>query len=319
MRLSARKIGSKSTSPCPGETKSQPRPGSPKFEVAAEDRRPPVERALRVLDVDVEDPVRELVDERRRLEELMLEVARVEVDPEARRSPIASSALRGRHEVVGDLGRVHLEREAHALGLEDVDDRPPALGELLVAALDLAEVVGRERVEEVPDRRAGEARDDLDAELRSGPRGVHHPLGGPLRARLGLAVAPDLGREHALVARGDRVAHGLADEVVADRPDAAGRGGRAARAAPSRSRGPRPPARRRSDRPSTRARGRRSPTRRTSPPAPSSGKSAHWPVKSVTGLAMSFLLLRSTPMLARRRARATAHPGSGCRADRTRA
>ncbi len=30
MRLSARKIGSKSTSPCPGETKSQPRPGWPK-------------------------------------------------------------------------------------------------------------------------------------------------------------------------------------------------------------------------------------------------------------------------------------------------
>ena len=44
--------------------------------------------------------------------------------------------LARRDEVVGDLGRVHLEREPHALGLEHVDDRPPALGELLVAALD---------------------------------------------------------------------------------------------------------------------------------------------------------------------------------------
>ena len=108
-------------------------------EVAAEDRRPPVERALRVLDVDVEDPGRELVDERRRLQELMLEMAGVEVDPEARPVADRRERLARRHEVVGDLGRVDLEREAHALGLEDVDDRPPALGELLVAALDLAE------------------------------------------------------------------------------------------------------------------------------------------------------------------------------------
>ena len=123
-------------------------------------------------------------------------------------------------EVVGDLGRVDLEREAHALGLEDVDDRAPALGELLVAALDRREVVGRERVEEVPDRRAGEAGDDVDAELRRGPRGVHHPLGRPLPHAFGLAVAPDLGREHRPVAVVDRVADGLADEVLADRPAA---------------------------------------------------------------------------------------------------
>ena len=98
-------------------------------------------------------------------------------------------------EVVGDLGRVDLEREAHALGLEDVDDRAPLLRERLVAALDLVEVVGRERVEHVPDRRAGEARDHVDAELRGGAGGVLHPLGGALLHAGGVAVAPDLGRQ----------------------------------------------------------------------------------------------------------------------------
>jgi hypothetical protein len=96
-----------------------------------------------------------------------------------------------------------LEREAHALGVEDVDDRPPALGEVLVAALDLRPVVRRERVEHVPHRRPGEARDDLHAELRRGRGGVLHPLGGAGAHALGIAVAPHLGRQHALVARVD--------------------------------------------------------------------------------------------------------------------
>ena len=72
----------------------------------------------------------------------------------------------------------------------------------------------------MPDRRAGEAGDDVDAELRGGAGGVLHLLGGALAHAFGVAVAPDLGREHGLVAGVDRVADGLADEVVADRPAA---------------------------------------------------------------------------------------------------
>jgi hypothetical protein len=51
-----------------------------------------------------------------------------------------------------------------------------------------------------------------------------HPVGGiavedgaPAHA-LRVAVAPDHGRQHALMARVDRVAHGLAGQVRADRP-----------------------------------------------------------------------------------------------------
>ena len=148
----------------------------------------------------------------------MREVRGVEVDAEALAVPDRVERLPRRGEVVGDLGRVHLEREAHALLVEHVDDRVPALGEVLVAALDVVPVVGRERVEHVPDGRAGEAGHDLDAEPRGGPRRVLHLLGGPLPDALRVAVAPDVLGQDALVARVDRVADGLADEVRADRP-----------------------------------------------------------------------------------------------------
>ena len=38
--------------------------------------------------------------------------------------------LAGGHEVVRNLGRVHLETETYAILVEDVDDRVPALGKL---------------------------------------------------------------------------------------------------------------------------------------------------------------------------------------------
>ena len=71
----------------------------------------------------------------------------------------------------------------------------------------------------MPDRRAGEAVDDVDAELRA-PRArvsVIPSARAPAHA-LRIAVAPDVGRQDRLVALVDPVAHGLADEVVADRP-----------------------------------------------------------------------------------------------------
>ena len=186
--------------------------------MAAEDRRAPVQVPDRVLDVHVVDAVGELGHERGAVEELVLEVRRVEVDAEALATADRLQRPARGDEVVGDLGRVDLEREAHALGVEDVDDRRPALGEVLVAALDVGEVVRRERIEHVPDRRAGEAGHDLDAELRGGARGVLHPLGRALAHALGLSVAPHLRRQHAFMTAVDRVADRLAHEVVADRP-----------------------------------------------------------------------------------------------------
>ncbi len=199
----------------------------------------------------------------RRVEELVDEVARVEVDAEARAAVDRRPACGGGHEVVGDLGRVDLEREAHALGVEDVDDRPPALGELLVAAVDRGEVVRRERVEQVPDRRAGEAGHLRDAERARRRARCPSSARPPRRARPPGRRRP---RPPAAGSPGGARRSGrrrLADEVRADRP--------AAEPVPleqrpplrrARSRSRRAPGRPRSGRPSTRARDRRSPSRR---------------------------------------------------------
>ena len=201
-------------------------------QVPAEDRAAAVEALDRVLDVHVVDAVGELGHERGAVEELVLEVRRVEVDPEALAVVERVQRLARGDEVVGDLGRVDLERELHALGVEDVDDRDEALGELLVAALDLREVVGRE---------ASRARCQIGEPVK--PVTVVTPSRAAARAvSLSFSAARwrtpsgspsphTSGGTHALVAAVDRVADRLADEVVADRPDLEVVARRAARAA----------------------------------------------------------------------------------------
>jgi hypothetical protein len=202
----------------PGRDEVPPALALAEVQVRGQDRAAAVEAALRVLDVYVVDPIRELGHECGRVEELRGEVARVEVDAEALAPVDRLERAPGGDEVVGDLGGVDLEPEADALRVEDVDDRAPALRELLVAAVDLGEVVRRERVELVPDRRTGEAVHLGDPERGRGARRFLHPLGRALPHPLAFAVAPDLRRNDRAVALVDRVAHRLADEVRADRP-----------------------------------------------------------------------------------------------------
>src|SRR4029450_8231272 len=95
--------------------------------------------------------------------------------------------------------------------------RPP-YGEVLVGALDLAEVVRGERVEEMPDRRTREPVPLCHSEPRGRPGRVLHALRGAFPYAALLAVAPDVRRKNRLVARVDAVTDGLADEVCAGRP-----------------------------------------------------------------------------------------------------
>src|SRR5690349_19964110 len=101
-----------------------------------EDRAESAQSLPRVFDVNVLDPVGELERELRGVEMLMREVAGIELDPEASATIDSVKGLARADEVVRDLGRVHLEPEAHAFGVEHVDDRRPRVGELLVPALD---------------------------------------------------------------------------------------------------------------------------------------------------------------------------------------
>ena len=115
---------------------------------------------------------------------------------------------------------MHLVREADPDLVEHVEDRIPAVREVLVARVDSLLRHRREHRDVLPDTRPGEAHDGLDAELRGESRGVLHLLGRSLTYPFRVTVAPHLIGEDVAVALIDRVvAHGLALEVVRDGPD----------------------------------------------------------------------------------------------------
>src|SRR5215204_1656616 len=192
--------------------------GAAEVQVASQYAPAAVQPLAAVLDVEVVDPIGELLDERCGVEELVGEVARVEVDTEALAVADGVESLAGAYEVVGDLRGVHLQAPPDALLVEDVDDRVPALREVLVAALYLLEVVGRERVEQVPDARSRKAVDLRYPKAGRGPGSVHDLLGGTPAHAFRVAVAPHVGRKRRPVAGVYGVADRLADQVGAYGP-----------------------------------------------------------------------------------------------------
>ena len=175
--------------------------------------------------------------------------------------------------------------------VEHVQDRVPAIGEVLVAGLDHCRRHGRESGQQVPDLGAGEAVDHLHAELGRGAGRVLDLLGGALAHAFRLAVAPDARGQDALVPLVNRViAHALADQMGADGEAPSGRTCPAGRASRGRSES------------FSRAlsTSKWSPQQASSRPSKPqalafsasvfSGRSAHWPVKRVTGRAIAFLL-----------------------------
>ena len=150
------------------------------------------------------------------VDHLPVQVAGVEVEAEL--GPVADrlQGALGGVDVEGDLGRVDLQRELDAALLEDVEDRVPSVGEQLESVVDGGIRHRGERVEQMPDGRAGEAVDHLDAQLLRGPRRVLHLLDGPLG--LLLRVAADVRRHPVIGPRVVVVEHELAGQVVRDRP-----------------------------------------------------------------------------------------------------
>src|SRR6202042_2133474 len=104
------------------------------------------------------------------------EVARVEVEAEA--LPVADrvEGASGGPVVVGDLTRVDLVGEAHPHLVEDVDDRVPALGKILVPSVDHLWRHGGKSGQGDPDGGPGEAHHRPGAKAGSGPGGVFHLL-----------------------------------------------------------------------------------------------------------------------------------------------
>src|SRR5689334_2327439 len=101
--------------------------------------------------MNVVNAVGEVEDEGVAVEELVGEMARVKINTEAGAVADGVERLTGGDEIIGDLGRVNFQAELDPFLVEHVNDRVPAVGKILVAALDLGEVVRREGVEHVPD------------------------------------------------------------------------------------------------------------------------------------------------------------------------
>ena len=108
----------------------------------------------------------------------------------------------------------------------------PLVGEIVASRRRPSSAVGGGIADDVgPERRAGEAADDADAELLGGLHRGQHLLGGPLAARRRARRRPRRNRAGACDARSSmRIADRLADAVIAEHRARAGRAGRAGRA-----------------------------------------------------------------------------------------
>ena len=185
-------------------------------QVAGENPALAIQPDDRVLHVDVENPVGEFANKPGGVHALPDQVAGIEIEAEFRPEIEGLQRPLRRVEIEGDLGRVHFEGEFHATLAEHVEDRVPTLGQELKTGVDHGGRHRRERVEQVPDARAGETVDHLDAELLRRAGGVLHVLGRASADALRPAVAPDVGGQDRLVPGVDMVQDRLAGQVVAD-------------------------------------------------------------------------------------------------------
>src|SRR5262249_28620189 len=101
---------------------------------------------------------------------------------------------------------MHLEGEFDAAFAVRVENRVPFLGEV-AKTLDNRGLSRRRVTDHIgPERRAGEASDDADADSLSSTGGRHHLFRGPLLHAKRVAVSPDVIRQESLVTAVDRVA-----------------------------------------------------------------------------------------------------------------
>ena len=117
------------------------------------------------------------------------------LNPNSGRLPEGLQGPLGGVEVEGDLGRMDLQPEPDAALAEDVEDRVPALGEELEAGVDHRVGDRRERVEQVPDRRAGEAVDTSTPSFCAARAVSFISSAARQFDALRLAVAPDVRRQ----------------------------------------------------------------------------------------------------------------------------
>src|SRR3954452_9037054 len=190
----------------------------PKVKVRAQNSIAAIQVAHAFLNMDMIDPVGKGLNEEAGINELVIEMAWVKVNPEPRPMPNRLKRLLGRWNVVGNFGRMDLQPEAYAHFVEHVDDRIPSVGKLAVSCLNHPGDLRGKEVEHVPDWGSREAIHLLDAERRRRPSSILDLLSGTLSNALGITIAPDTWRQDAFVTLVDNfVGDCLADKMVGDR------------------------------------------------------------------------------------------------------
>src|SRR5665647_3337186 len=121
---------------------------------------------------------------------------------------------------VADLAWMNLRSATNAFVVEDVEDRIPPVGEVLVTGIHDRSGNRRELGDIGPDLRPGEADHGVHAELARHLCGELQLFGSTLAYTLRVPVAPHSGPNDRLMTKVDRiVADRLSLQVVRDRPD----------------------------------------------------------------------------------------------------
>ena len=188
----------------------------PERQVAGDDAGFAIAVDLGVFDVDVIDTVGEVARKDGGVHPLPDEVAGIEIEAELRPVVERFQGALGRVEVEGDLRGVDLQGEANAMLAEFVHDGIPTLGEEPIPVGDHLRFGRGERVDQVPDRRAGKPVDDLHAEVLGGLGTGHHLPDAPLTDLLRL-IGQLVGGK-AVAAGIVRVQHQLALQMHGDGP-----------------------------------------------------------------------------------------------------
>ena len=164
----------------------------------------------------MEDTVREFVDKLSRIDKLVDQVAGVKVDAKSR--VVVDRGQRTMHgdDIIGDLGGMDFQPKLDAFGLENIKNRRPAVGKILIASVDVGLAGGREEIELSPHIAAGEAVDDVNAEKFGRARRVLDLFGAALAHTFRFTIAPQARGQNARMARINRVADALAYQVVAN-------------------------------------------------------------------------------------------------------
>src|SRR5690554_2314267 len=169
-----------------------------------------------ILHMYMEDPFGEPVDKIHVVHPLVTQVAGIVVEAEGRVMVQRFQCSLCREGVEGDLSGMHLQRKADAQFFKLVQDGHEPAGKKFIALFNHLSGNGREGIEQVPYRAAGESHHRINTQ-RFGCLGRQYQLlSSPPAYTLRVTIAPDMGRQDGLVPFIYTVADRLSHQVRGD-------------------------------------------------------------------------------------------------------